>query len=587
MTENNQHSERTPLIKHTHNHNHRRSPSRTGSVVSYQDVSCANVSEQSGISSSTKKKLWFATGLALVFFATELVAGYLANSLALFSDAFHLLSDVVSFLVALVAIYLAEKPPTSRHTYGFHRAEVIAALVSVITIWILTAFLVREAIERIKSPQPIDAKLMCITASIGVVINIILAYVLGGHHHGHSHDEDHSHEGHSHSHSDHDEETSAALPDQHQHKKEANINLRAAALHVIGDLLASIGILISSIVLLVNPKLTIVDPICTFIFSLLVLYTTYHLVKDSLAVLMEGVPRHIQPEQIEKSLLQVPGVVAVHDLHVWVLSPGKSSLTAHISIERDAFNRYDEILTKSQRIICDMYGVHHSTLQIESDQSNFQNHCRPQISLICDIKQCWSRHRRHRRHRYLYRRRHRRGRSNVQKKEERCKRQNVSHDRRRRRRRRRLWSGVNVDGKNKSDEEAKKKTDNALAGIDVSIWSPSICITNKSNTLVNPNLGPPNQCSKTQIASDESTLHPSLGTSTQVSIISNLQDLSSVVEQPNHVIQHQRYFQAPSKTPLWLKGPRDKVYAVVAFTAIGVGVLGVANGVYRMVIGKD
>ncbi|CAO3587842.1 unnamed protein product [Absidia cylindrospora] len=363
-TENNHVSERTPLI---HNNAH--------------DVSCANVSEQSGISSSTKRKLWFATGLALVFFFTELVAGYLANSLALFSDAFHLLSDVVSFLVALVAIYLAEKPPTSRHTYGFHRAEVIAALVSVITIWILTAFLVREAIERIKSPQEIDAKLMCITASIGVVINIILAYVLGGHHHGHSHGDDHghshSHGDEGHSHDEHDEENTTS--GQMQHRKEANINLRAAALHVIGDLLASIGILISSIILLVNPKLTIVDPICTFIFSLLVLYTTYHLVKDSLAVLMEGVPQHIKPEQIEKSLLQVPGVVAVHDLHVWVLSPGKSSLTAHISIEREAFNRYDDILTKSQRIICDMYGVHHSTLQIESDQSNFQNHCRPQI----------------------------------------------------------------------------------------------------------------------------------------------------------------------------------------------------------------
>ncbi|KAI8089371.1 cation efflux family-domain-containing protein [Halteromyces radiatus] len=378
--ENNHIGERTPLINkqnhdHTHHHHHR-SPSRTGSMVSYQDVSCANVSERSGASSSTKRKLWFATGLALVFFATELVAGYLANSLALFSDAFHLLSDVVSFLVALVAIYLAEKPPTSRHTYGFHRAEVIAALVSVITIWILTAFLVREAIERVKSPQPIDAKLMCITASIGVAINIVLAYVLGGHHHGHSHGDDHSHD---HDHEDHNDDEENNTAGQKPHRKEANINLRAAALHVIGDLLASIGILISSIILLVNPKLTIVDPICTFIFSLLVLYTTYHLVKDSLAVLMEGVPQHLDPNQIEKSLLQISGVVAVHDLHVWVLSPGKSSLTAHISIDREAFCHYDDILTKSQRIICDMYGVHHSTLQIESDQSNFQNHCRPQI----------------------------------------------------------------------------------------------------------------------------------------------------------------------------------------------------------------
>ncbi|KAI8060054.1 cation efflux protein, partial [Gongronella butleri] len=366
-------NERTPLVKHH----------RSNSIVSYEDVVCANVSERIGTSTSTKRKLWFATGLALVFFSTELVAGYLSNSLALFSDAFHLLSDVVSFLVALVAIYLAEKPATSRHTFGFHRAEVIAALMSVLTIWILTAYLVREAIDRISNPQEIDAKLMCITASIGVVVNIVLAYVLGGHHHAHgghdhgSHDHHHDHgeENHNHDH----EERSTGSNQPKIRRKETNINLRAAALHVIGDLLASVGILISSIILLINPKLTIVDPICTFIFSLLVLYTTYHLVKDSLAVLMEGVPGNLQPELIEKSLLQLPGVVAVHDLHVWTLSPGKSSLTAHLTIDHDAFDRYDEILAKSQRVVCDLYGVHHSTIQIESNEADFTNHCRPNM----------------------------------------------------------------------------------------------------------------------------------------------------------------------------------------------------------------
>ncbi|KAF7724337.1 hypothetical protein EC973_001125 [Apophysomyces ossiformis] len=287
------------------------------------------------------------------------------------SDAFHLLSDVASFIVALVAIYLAEKPPTKRHTYGFHRAEVIAALVSVLTIWVLTGVLVYEAIQRVKNPQPIDAKLMCITASIGVAVNIVLAYVLGGHHHGHSHDHDHDS---AHNHDD----AEANIEHNHTHK-EANINLRAAALHVLGDLLASVGVLVSSIILIFKPTFTIVDPICTFVFSLLVLYTTYHLVKDSLAVLMEGVPGHLQPEAIEKSLSQIPGVIAVHDLHIWTLSPGKSSLTAHITVSRDAQLSYDELLARSQRIVCDLYGVHHSTLQIESDQAGFTNHCRPEI----------------------------------------------------------------------------------------------------------------------------------------------------------------------------------------------------------------
>lgn len=118
---------------------------------------------------------------------------------------------------------------------------------------------------------------------------------------------------------------------------------------------------------------------CTFIFSLIVLYTTYHLVKDSIAVLMEGAPGHIQPEAIEKSLLQISGVVAVHDLHIWALSPGKSSLTAHITVSNDISCNYDLILAQGQQIICDVYGVHHSTLQIESDKADFTSHCRPDM----------------------------------------------------------------------------------------------------------------------------------------------------------------------------------------------------------------
>ncbi|KAI7900080.1 cation efflux protein [Cokeromyces recurvatus] len=351
-----------------------------GNVVSYTytQQNCTNVTlKDRSAAALTKKKLWFAVGLACLFFTTELIAGYFANSLALMSDAFHLLSDVASFIVALVAIYLAEKPATKKHTFGFHRAEVIAALVSVLTIWILTGFLVNEAIQRIKNPQVINAKLMCVTAIIGVLVNVILAYVLGGHHHGHSHD------GHSHDEEDHSITTIGNETNSHVPHKETNINLRAAALHVLGDLLASVGVLISSVILIFKPEYTIVDPMCTFLFSILVLYTTYHLVQDSLAVLMEGVPGNIHPDLIEKSLLEVPGVIAVHDLHVWTLSPGKYSLTAHIKVDQSVCS-YDEVLSKGQHIICDLFGVHHSTLQIESDNTGFTSHCNPEL---CSVQQ--------------------------------------------------------------------------------------------------------------------------------------------------------------------------------------------------------
>ena len=118
---------------------------------------------------------------------------------------------------------------------------------------------------------------------------------------------------------------------------------------------------------------------CTFIFSIIVLYTTYHLVQDSIAVLMEGAPGHIQPETIEISLLQIPGVIAVHDLHIWTLSPGKSSLTAHIIVAATAASTYDDILSQGQSILYDVYGIYHSTLQIESDKAGFTNHCRLNI----------------------------------------------------------------------------------------------------------------------------------------------------------------------------------------------------------------
>lgn len=138
-----------------------------------------------------------------------------------------------------------------------------------------------------------------------------------------------------------------------------------------------LGVLVSSVILIFKPEYTFVDPLCTFVFSIIVLYTTYHLIKDSLAVLMEGTPGHIEAEAIEKSLIEIPGVIAVHDLHVWALSPGKSSLTAHITVSSDS--NYDDVLMKGQQIVLEDYGVRHSTLQIESDHVHFTSHCRPQL----------------------------------------------------------------------------------------------------------------------------------------------------------------------------------------------------------------
>ncbi|KAG0284588.1 hypothetical protein BGZ97_008128 [Linnemannia gamsii] len=346
-------------------------------------------------STKNKRKLIFVTMLCLAFFAVEMAGGYFAKSLALMSDAFHLLSDVVSFMVSLIAIWLSEQPATKRHSFGYHRAEVLAALMSVFIIWILTVFLLMEAYERIQNPQAIDGKTMCIVASIGVLINIILAFALG-HDHGHDHgDHDHGHShntGHSHSH-DHSNGSSHAHNENHSHdhdggkqKKEVNINVKAATLHVIGDLISSVGVLVASIIIMIKPSWTIVDPICTVFFSALVMFTTYRLVWDSLGILMEGTPTHIDPEEIEASLLKIPGVTLVHDLHVWNLTAGKASMAVHLQLApispltHGALSMadYDRILTEAQNVVCGKFQIHHSTIQLET-ASNSSEHCRPDM----------------------------------------------------------------------------------------------------------------------------------------------------------------------------------------------------------------
>ncbi|CAG8473410.1 2131_t:CDS:2, partial [Gigaspora rosea] len=270
-------------------------------------------------SSQPVKKLWIAIVISLTFFAIELVGGFIAASLALLSDSFHLLSDVVSFGISLLSIYLAQRPATRALSYGYHRAEILGALVSIFLIWLLTLYLCVEAYDRLKNPVQVDGKTMCIVATIGVFVNI--------------------HQGHVHTHA---EENSEALLHEHgqtEHEhgngdKEENVNIRAALLHVLGDFLSSLGVLISSIVIMFDESKVWVDPLCTFIFSALVMLTTYGVLRSSIRVLMEATPLHIDSSAVKNDLEKIKGVKSVHDLHIWDLTVGRTTLTAHIQLHK-------------------------------------------------------------------------------------------------------------------------------------------------------------------------------------------------------------------------------------------------------------
>ncbi|KAJ3091178.1 hypothetical protein HK102_001415 [Quaeritorhiza haematococci] len=337
-----------------------RGQSPGGASVGSSACPAAHPAASSANELASKKLIW-ATIICSGFFVMELVAGLVAGSLAILSDSFHLLSDIAGFGISLTAIYLAQQPATTRHSWGFHRAEIIGAILSTFLIWILTGILVWEAIDRIQHPQPIDGRIMFFTALAGVAINIVLDVPKPM------------------------DEEQPLLPRKVKRKlHETNINVTSAAIHVIGDLISSIGVLISAGLIWFDPRMTIMDPICTFVFSFFVLLTTVKLMYNSLTVLMEGTPNDVDPVDVVRDLKNIEGVRDVHDLHIWNLTVGKAgiqksigmfhaAMAAHLDIhmrmpESDALvtiHDYNFILCQAQHLLCAKYGIHHCTLQIE------------------------------------------------------------------------------------------------------------------------------------------------------------------------------------------------------------------------------
>ena len=299
------------------------------------------------------KKLFYVSIVCLIFMCIEIIGGYLANSIAIMSDAAHLLSDLFGFAISIISITISKKVATNTMSFGFHRAEIIGALVSVTLIWGLTLWLLYEATVRIINPVQVDSIIMIIIAVIGFLFNVIMGIVLSwngiGHvhiMHNHKHDEEHEHE--------HDDD------DEHEHKKNKNVNLRAALIHVIGDALQNIGILIAGIIIYFFPSYNIMDPLCTYIFSIIVGFTTISILKDCISVLMEGVPMETDLNSIEKDLKSIDGVIDIHDLHVWCLSIGKISMSCHLSCKNP-----QKTLVIAHKLLKKKYKISHTTIQVE------------------------------------------------------------------------------------------------------------------------------------------------------------------------------------------------------------------------------
>lgn len=255
-------------------------------------------------SHSPIKRLTVVGTICFLFMITEIVGGYLANSLAIMTDAAHLMSDLVSFSISIISLFIAKLPASSEMSYGYHRAEIIGALLSVALIWGLTIWLLFEAVFRIIEPQEVNGSFMLITAVFGLLCNIIMAKVLHSSP-GHSHSHSHNHPGSDNHQQFNRSDRDSLIIHAHNHSHMENVNLRAAFLHILGDLLQSIGVIIASIIICIEPSWQMADPICTFLFSVIIVFTTVPITKQAISVLMEASPLGINLEQLNTDLQSV------------------------------------------------------------------------------------------------------------------------------------------------------------------------------------------------------------------------------------------------------------------------------------------
>jgi len=278
--------------------------------------------------SQDRRALRWALGLTAVFSVVEFVGGWLTSSLALLSDAVHMLTDVAALALGLFALWVANRPPSANKTFGYYRAEILAALANGVALCLVVAFIVREAIDRLSAEKPVDPNGMLVIAALGLGINLVCAWLLA--------------------------------PD-----RESSLNLRAAFLHVLADLLGSLGAVAAAVVIIATGWYA-ADAVAACAIAVLVLISSWQLVRESLDVLMEAVPEHIDLERLRGEMEQVPGTRRVHDLHVWTLTTGRYALSAHAVIDANASG--DTILEHMRELLATRFSVQHVTIQLECDR---------------------------------------------------------------------------------------------------------------------------------------------------------------------------------------------------------------------------
>jgi len=278
-------------------------------------------------STENERALRFALALTGSFLIAEVIGGVLTGSLALISDAAHMLTDAAALAIALAAIRIARRPADRRRTYGYHRFEILAAAFNALLLFAVALYILVEAYRRFTSPPEIHSFGMLVVASIGLIVNLISIRLLSG-------------------------------------GQSDSLNVKGAYLEVWSDLLGSIGVIMGAVVIQLTGW-SWVDPLVAVAIGLWVLPRTWILLKDSLNILLEGVPEGIDLGDVEQAMLAVPGVLGIHDLHLWALTTGKTSLTAHVVYDQ-TYSPEKTLMPALQTVLANRFKVVHTTLQCET-----------------------------------------------------------------------------------------------------------------------------------------------------------------------------------------------------------------------------
>lgn len=264
-----------------------------------------------------------------VMTVAEVVGGILSNSLALLGDAGHMLVDALALSLSLIALRLALRPATAKRTFGLHRAEIMAALTNGVILVLVAAFIFFEAIQRFRNPPEVRTTIMLIVAVLGLVANLIAIRLL-------------------------------------HRSRHSNLNVRAAFLHVFGDTISSVGVIAGGIIIMFTGW-TIVDTIIAIVIGVIILWGAVNLVRESIDILLENVPKQIPLDKVTQAIMSVKGVRELHDVHIWTITSGINALSTHVLVDDQLMSHTGEIITAINGEL-QKFNITHTTLQLECDK---------------------------------------------------------------------------------------------------------------------------------------------------------------------------------------------------------------------------